>query len=173
MVPVSGLLELEADEQLKWTSWDTIAPPEVEVEAEISLNFQDAVPVYLDMSTGKIPVRYANLDERWKRSLRKRRALKGETQELPDVESVTCPIDAVGASRREKNRLTFFCRQAIEGVFDPEQEMPTGHIKDSVLLVQASKPARLEDMSYQEAPSLSGSSSSSSSSTSSSSSSSD
>jgi len=154
--------------ELSWQSWDYlidilaraseqhlsvfVADPAglIANRATISLNFQDAVPVYLDLSTGKILVRYAHLDERHKRSLRKRRAAKGETEELPEVESVTLPSDAVGAARREKNRLTFFCRQAIEGLFDPDQKMPTGHIKDSVLLVQAAKPARLEDMSHNE-----------------------
>ena len=90
------------------------------------------------------------MDERSKRALRKRRAANGKSVDLPEVESVQLPSDAQGASRREKNRLTFFCRQVITGVFDPDKEMPAGHIAASVLLAVAAKPARLEDMSYFE-----------------------
>ena len=60
------------------------------------------------------------------------------------------PSDAVGASRKQKNRLTFFCRHSISGVFNPKKAMPEGHIDSSVLLVPAAKPARLEDMSHYE-----------------------
>ena len=96
----------------------------------------------LGLEYRKILVRYALVDERSKRNLRRRLAAKGKSGDLPEVESVTLPSDAQGASRREKNRLTFFCRQAITGVFNPEQEMPTGHIAASVLLAVAAKPGR-------------------------------
>ena len=60
------------------------------------------------------------------------------------------PSDAVGATRKQNNILTFFCRQSISGVFDPQKAMPEGHIESSVLLVPAAKHARLEDMSFLE-----------------------
>ena len=60
------------------------------------------------------------------------------------------PSDAFSASRKQKNRLTFFCRHSISGVFDPDEAMPKGHIDSSVILVPAAKPARLEDMSFYE-----------------------
>ena len=40
--------------------------------------------------------------------------------------------------------MTFFCRQHITGVFDPDATVE-GHIGCSVLLVPAAKPVRLED----------------------------
>ena len=106
--------------------------------------------MYLDLSTGKVLVRFANLDERGKRAISKRLAAQGQPVELPEVQSVTLPSDSFGASRREKSRLTFLCRQAVTGLFDPDQAMPRGHIGSSVLLVQVARPARLEDMSYYE-----------------------
>ena len=52
---------------------------------------------------------------------------------------------------RVLNRSTMFMRQGLFGYFDPDlSKMPTGRIMDSVLLVQASKHARLEDMSFYE-----------------------
>ena len=64
--------------------------------------------------------------------------------------SVTKPGDAVGASRRGKDRLTMIMRQALRGMWDEAKAEPTGHILDSVLLVHASHHGRLEDMSHTE-----------------------
>ena len=48
-----------------------VADPEgmIKNRHKVSLCFQDAVPVYLDLSTGKVAVRYDCLDERRQRSL--------------------------------------------------------------------------------------------------------
>ena len=48
-----------------------VADPEglIKNRNNVSLCFQDAVPVYLDLSTGKVAVRYDCLDERRQRSL--------------------------------------------------------------------------------------------------------
>jgi hypothetical protein len=100
------------------------------------------------MSVGKVLVRYSGLDERLARRWRKKQEQKGAV-ERPEFESVEKPSDACGSSRREKNRVTFFCRQHITGLFDPDATIE-GHIGCSVLLVPATKPVRLEDMSFHE-----------------------
>jgi hypothetical protein len=98
------------------------------------------------MSVGKVLVRYSGLDERLARRWRKKQEQKGAV-ERPEFESVEKPSDACGSSRREKNRVTFFCRQHITGVFDPDANIE-GHIGCSVLLVPATKPVRLEGYEY-------------------------
>lgn len=71
------------------------------------------------------------------------------SQDFPEVDSVKLLSDVQGASRREKNRLTFFfCRQFSIGVFVRDEDMPAGHIAASVLLAIAAKFSRLENMSF-------------------------
>ena len=121
----------------------------VQNRKDIVVSFQDAVPAYLDLSVGKVLVRYAALDERLARRLRKKCEEDNALCDRPAFESVVKPSDACGSSRREKNRVTFFCRQHITGLFHPDATIE-GHIGCSVLLVPAAKPVRLEDMSHQE-----------------------
>ena len=123
----------------------------VEHRKDVAIIAQDASPVYLDCSTGKILFKTSFLDERQRRRRERiaaakdtstkggggnsrrgrprarrsrghqlaRRFPRPATQDpaaiLPDVQSVERPSDAVGNSRREKNRLTYFFRQAWEG----------------------------------------------------------
>ena len=82
--------------------------------SSIAVVAQDASPVHLDVSTGKVLVRHSFLDDRQRR--RRERKLKAKNPaafSVPETTSVKCPSDAVGASRREKNRLTYFYRQAL------------------------------------------------------------
>ena len=98
----------------------------VKNRSSVAAVFRDAVPVYLDLSTGKIIVRWSTLDERLNRIRRKREAAKDENIETEEVTSVKVPSDAYGASRREKNRSTCFCRQKISGIWDPQVAVPVG-----------------------------------------------
>lgn len=98
----------------------------------------------MDLSVGKVLVRYAALDERLARQLRKKHEQTNALCERPAFESVVKPSDACLSSRREKNRVTFFRRQHITGLFDPDATIKS-HIGCSVLLVPAAKPVRLED----------------------------
>ena len=57
----------------------------------------------------------------------------------------------MGASRRDKNRLTLVLRQIIHSVFDlPVGELPQGSHLPSLLIVQAGQACLLQDMSVQE-----------------------
>ena len=85
---------------------------------DVAIIAQDASPVYLDVSTGRILVKTEFLDERQKRRRERQYSSVDPTAEVPDIQYVQKPSDAVGSSRREKNRLTFFFRQGLEGVFD-------------------------------------------------------
>ena len=61
----------------------------------------------------------------------------------------------MGATRRDKNRLTLVLRQKIEGLFDlPPGQMPIGSHLPSILIVQCSQPCFLDDMSKGEEPSV-------------------
>ena len=105
-----------------------------------------------ESGTGKILIRAAALDDLRHREIQKK-LIKERKREFVVMTGVEKPTDAVGASRREKNRVTLIMRQCLEGHFDEELKVPTGKILDSVLLVPAAKHARLEDMSMYE-PSL-------------------
>ncbi|CAK0899969.1 unnamed protein product [Prorocentrum cordatum] len=122
----------------------------VENRRQLAVIAQGASPVYLDCSTGKVLVRTSFLDERQKRRRLRLAAQKDPSAPVPEIMSVAQPSDAVGSSRREKNRLTFFFRQALEGLWDPDVAVPTGKVLDGVLLAVASKHYRLEDMSFFE-----------------------
>ena len=57
----------------------------------------------------------------------------------------------MGATKRDKNRLTLILRQIIFSVFNlPEGTLPEGTHLPSLLLVQASQPCFLADMSVEE-----------------------
>ncbi|CAK0807568.1 unnamed protein product [Prorocentrum cordatum] len=75
----------------------------VDNRQQLAVVAQDASPVYLDCSAGKVLVRTSFLDER-----QKRRGLRLAAQDpnapVPEIMSVAQPSDAVGSSRREKNR---------------------------------------------------------------------
>ena len=102
-----------------------------------------------ESGTGRILVRAAALDALRHREIQKK-LMKQRKREFVVLTGVEKPTDAVGASRREKNRVTLIMRQCLEGHFDEELKVPTGKILDSVLLVPAAKHARLEDMSMYE-----------------------
>ncbi len=111
---------------------------------------QDATPVYLDISTGKVMIRASALDAARRRLLEKRLAKVDLGDTVVNLAHVEKPNDARGATRREKNRLSMILRQGLTGYFDETKEMPEGHILDSVLIVHAARHARLELMSFAE-----------------------
>ena len=117
---------------------------------KIAVVAQDAVPVYLDLSTAKVLVKASSLDERRHRELLKRMIKQGTEELVLDLTGIEKPSSAIGASRRQKNRLTLFMRHALTGLWDPEMETPKGEMLDFVLLSPAMKHARLEDMSCYE-----------------------
>ena len=110
----------------------------------------DAVPVYLDASTGKVVVRAEVLDEMRHRNLATKLAKDNSESALVMLTGAPKLQEAEGSSRRQKNRLTLIMRQSLHGVLDPDVYVPEGRIRDAVLLVPAAKPARLEDMSFAE-----------------------
>ena len=142
---------------LTWQSWDWILnhvftasaseltnyviDPEgwVLARASIPLVFWDAVPVYLDPSAGKVLVSVESLQERRER-VQARQALRKHMREtaLPVSVSLRPHTDAMGATRRDKNRLTLVLRQIIHKVFDlPVGQLPQGSHLPSLLIVQA------------------------------------
>ena len=115
----------------------------IENRSKIGVIAQDATPVYLDCSTGKILIDAANLDDVNRRRLQKR--LRGAGVACSRVEVMVTsakPSDAAGSSRREKNRLTLLMRQGLSGLFDVTASRIEGHILDAVFLVQAAKHAQ-------------------------------
>ena len=57
----------------------------------------------------------------------------------------------MGATRRDKNRVTLVLRQIIHSVFNlPEGKLPEGKHLPSLLIVQAAQPCFLDDMSVEE-----------------------
>ena len=63
--------------------------------------------------------------------------------------------DAMGATRRDKNRVTLVLRQVIEKAFNlPPGELPVGKHLPSLLIVPASQPCLLSDMSRGAEPSV-------------------
>ena len=106
---------------------------------------QDAVPVYLAPSTGKILVNFANLS-----ALVARR----KQQEDPNGQGI---LDykprgqAQGATRKDKDRLSWICRQGLSGVGALKPgERPKGEIRDSYLVVPCAQCCQLDDMSTEE-----------------------
>ena len=106
---------------------------------------QDATPVYL---AGKNLVRADTLEALRRRRLAKRIAQRDMAAAVVEPTGVAKPNDGEGSSRREKNRLTYFMRQSLHGLLDPDLPIPVGRIRDGVLLTHAAKHARLEDMSF-------------------------
>jgi len=109
----------------------------------------DAVPVYLDISTGKILI---SLDSCVQLGQRRRKKGESATQWMKRKGSVDkVPLDAQGATRQDKNRLTWICRDVLTGVWNLQpEELPKGYMLSSVLIVPAEQPARLQDMSFEE-----------------------
>jgi hypothetical protein len=103
-----------------------------------------------ESGTGKVLIRESALDEERHRRLQKKMLAEKKSECFVEITGVTKPTDAVGASRREKNRVTMIMRQGMFGYFDPEQTIPKGEVLASVLLVQGARHARLEDMSHFE-----------------------
>ena len=123
-----------------------------ETEPASPLVFWDAVPVYLDPSAGKVLVSVESLQERRERE-QARKALRQQMREtaLPGSVSLRPAADAMGATRRDKNRLTLVLRQIIHSVFDlPVGQLPQGSHLPSLLIVQAGQACLLQDMSVEE-----------------------
>ena len=128
--------------KLSWQAWDWlvdllarasadvlrgfVAEPErlVENRAKIAVVAQDVVLVYLDLSIGRVLVRVEALDEIRKRQLAKILRKEDRAEAFVELTGVQKPGDAEGASRREKNRLTLFMRQALLGLWDVSEKMP-------------------------------------------------
>ena len=117
---------------------------------EIAVVCQDAVPVYLDPSTGKVLVSFADIELRRQRQHLLADPSKAEV--AAQLQAQHKPFgEAEGSSRKNKNRLTFICRQRLRGLFFlPEGELPTGDVLSSILLVPCSQACRLADMSVTE-----------------------
>ena len=118
---------------------DFVAEPKkfIEHREELPIVASDAVPVYLDISTGKVLVPAKVLDACARRQLAKRKGL--EPEELTeDIHLV-----AEGASRQDKDRLTWLCRQNCNNYFKKVREgepavRVTGRMLDSILFVHCS-----------------------------------
>lgn len=134
----------QSEERLQWLFHD--AEKVAREVASVRLVFSDAVPIYMHPSTGKVSVSAEVLRSKAER-LKARR--KGEPPPALPAE-VTLNLEAEGGSRREKDRLTWIARQAIDGAFDPELsakgELPKSKILDSILIVPCTQPVRLEDI---------------------------
>ena len=103
----------------------------------------DAVPVYLDTSTGKVLVSGDVITAQAKRNLAKR--LNLPTEEVPDKMHLT----AEGESRQDKNRLTWVQRWACYNYFQrpgpgKQPKRIKGEILRSILMVHCNQPVRLE-----------------------------
>ena len=90
----------------------------VENRDSIPLVFWDAAPVYLDPSVGKILVPVESIEEtRWRRLARKAHLKELKDQHVPGCVTLRPSGDAMGATRRDKNRVTLVLRQIISSVF--------------------------------------------------------
>ena len=149
--------------KLGWQSWDRLCyilaygseedlkdfvakPAEfIQHREDLPICAHDAVPVYLDISSGKILVSTSVLDAICKRRLAKKHGKQPE-ELTEDVHLV-----AEGASRGEKDRLTWLCRQVCYNYFKKgSEEKPAPRIKgqmlQSILFVQCSTFCRLENI---------------------------
>ncbi len=132
--------------KLGWMSWDRlcyilshgsveelanfVANPEkfVKHREELPVVGSDAVPVYLDTATGKILVSTRVLDAANRRRIAKAKGI--EPEELTE----DVHIVAEGASRQDKDRLTWICRQVLHNVFAKvSKHKPAPRIKGSML----------------------------------------
>ena len=97
------ILAYGSKEELK----DFVADPDrfIVNREKLPIVASDAVPVYLDIAAGKVLVPATVLDITARRRLAKRKGLP--------VEELTEDIHLVaeGASRADKDRLTWWCRQ--------------------------------------------------------------
>ena len=86
-----------------------------------------------------------------------RKALRAKLTDaaLPGCVSLRPGTDALGATRRDKNRLTLVLRQIIHSVFDlPPGELPQGRHLPSLLIVVAGQVCMLNDMSEGDEPAV-------------------
>ena len=131
------------------TGW--VANPEkwIENREDTAWVSSDAVPVYLDISTGKILVDRLAIHQMGQRRRRKDETATHFLQRRGATEQV--PLDVQGATRKDKNRLTWICRDVLTGFFKLEpEEIPAGKMLSSVLIVPCEQPCRLLDMSMEE-----------------------
>ena len=144
---VCYILAYGSKEDLK----DFVSDPDsfIKHREDLPIAAHDAVPVYLDISTGKILVSTNVLDAVCKRRLAKK--LGKEPDKL--VEDIH--LTAEGASRGEKDRMTWLCRQSLYNYFkkskkatkdEPEVQAPRirGAMLQSILFVHCSTFCRLE-----------------------------
>mgnify|MGYP001181987470 FL=1 len=130
-------------------SW--ISDPEAWIEDRPNTAWvsSDAVPVYLDTSTGKVLVDLQAIQQLGQRRRRKGESATTFAQRRGAVEKV--PLDVQGATRKDKNRLTWICRDVLLGLFSLKpEEIPAGHMLSSVLIVPCDQPCRLKDISLEE-----------------------
>lgn len=113
----------------------------------VSIVYSDAVPVYLHAGTGRITVPVEILEMKMER---RRQQRAGQCKQAPPAEVLN--LEAEGGSRREKDRLTWLCRQSIEGAFKKvgaecgSESLPRGMMRDSIIIVPCTQPVRLEDI---------------------------
>ena len=147
--------------QLGWQSWDRlvyilaygsdedltdfVADPEAFIKdrEDLPICAHDAVPVYLDISSGKILVSTSVLGAiSWRRLAKKKSQQPEELTE--DIHLV-----AEGASRQDRDRLTWLCKQICYNYFKkgiPEKPAPRirGEMLRSILFTHCATFVRLE-----------------------------
>ena len=173
---VSPLLPDEVDciLALTWQSWDykvnlmytgsaedikhEVIDSEAWIEARdrVAMVFWDAVPVYLDPSVGRLLVDMNDLMDLRKREEARRMKSRGlGPQQLPGCVRVRPKGDAMGATRRDKNRVTVVLRQVIKEHYNlPPGQLPVGEHLPSLLIVPVSQPCFLDDMSRGAEPAV-------------------
>ena len=105
------------------------------------------MPVYLEPGIGKIGVSVVQLDERNRREGARRSPKEKYEQGRADFFR-----EAMGASRDQKYRLTFVCRQALLNPFGKPSKAGNveGQIMDSIFIVPCSTHCRLEENTDQD-----------------------
>lgn len=106
----------------------------------------DAVPIYLNVSTGKVCIPIAHVQATSARKIHRQHLKLDLVDELAALD-ISAAVDACGASRGEKDRLTWWCRQLLPDFLSTStDEVPQGKMGISILIVTCSIPCRLEDI---------------------------
>ena len=134
------------------TDWALESEAWVANRDDIPLCFLDAAPCYLGPSAGTVLVPIEVLYERHLREEARWVLRKGlARQPNPGCVSLRPSGDAMGATRRDKNRLTLVLRQMVSKIFNlPQGQLPEGKHLPSLLIAQAAQPCMLADMSWEE-----------------------
>ena len=111
---VCHILAYGSKEDLK----DFVSDPDsfIKHREDLPIAAHDAVPVYLDISSGKILVSTNVLD-----AISKRRLAKATGQE-PDKLTEDIHLTTEGASRGEKDRMTWLCRESLYNYFKKSKD---------------------------------------------------